>query len=62
MLRAQLFQLCHDAVGNVGDALGIEGVHHVLDDVHLVLDREVDEVGVDEYVKRGSQLSVVLEE
>ena len=62
MLRSQFLKLCHDAVRDVGDALGIESVHHVLDDVHLVLDREVDEVSVDEYVKRGSQLSVVLEE
>ena len=62
MLGPQLLKLSHDAVCDVRDALCIEGVHHVLDDVHLVLDREVDEVSVDEYVKRGSQLSVVLEE
>ena len=62
MLRPQFFKLRHDAVCDVRNALGIESVHHVLDDVHLVLDGEVDEVGVDQDVKRRPKLSVVLEE
>ena len=45
VLGAELLQLRHHAVGDVRDTLGVEGVHHVLDNVHLVLDREVDEVG-----------------
>ena len=62
MLGAQLLQLRHHAVGDIRDALGVEGVHHVLDDVHLVLDGEVDEVGVDQDVERGPKLGVILEE
>ena len=62
MLGAQLLQLRHHAVGDVRDALGVEGVHHVLDNVHLVLDGEVDEVGVDQDVERGPKLGVILEE
>ena len=62
MLGSQFLKLCHDAVRDVGDALGIESVHHILDDVHLVLDGEIDEVGVDEYVEGGPELGVVLEE
>ena len=62
MLGAQLLQLRHHTVGDVRDALGVEGVHHVLDNVHLVLDGEVDEVGVDQNVERRPKLGVVLEE
>ena len=42
----QLLQLGHDAVCDVGNTLGVETIHHALDDVHLVLDREIDEIGV----------------
>ena len=62
MLGSQFLKLRHDTIRDVRDALCIEGVHHVLDDVHLVLDGEVDEVGVDQDVERGAKLSVVLEE
>lgn len=62
VLGPQLLQLAHDAVRDVGDALGVEAVHHALDHVHLVLDREVDEVGVDEDVIGRTQLGVVGEE
>ena len=62
VLGPKLLQLRHHAVGDVGDALGVEGVHHILDNVHLILDGEVDEVGVDEYVKGRAELGVVLEE
>ena len=50
VLGPQLLQLGHDAVGDVGDALGVEAVHHGLHHVQLVLHAEVDEVGVDENV------------
>jgi hypothetical protein len=62
ILRAQLLQLRHDAVGDVGDALRVQRVHHVLDHVHLVLDGEVDEIGIDEDVEGRPELRVVLEE
>ena len=62
VLGAELLQLRHHAIGDVRDTLGVEGVHHVLDNVHLVLDREVDEVGIDENVEGRAELGVVLEE
>ncbi len=46
ILGAQLLQLCHHAVSDVGDALGVQAVHHALDDVHLVLDGKVHKVRV----------------
>ena len=42
--------------------LCVETVHHAGDDVDLVLDGEVDEVGVDEDVVGRAELHVVLEE
>ena len=51
VLGAELLQLGHDAVCDVGDALGVEAVHHGLDHVQLVLHAEVDKVGVDEHVE-----------
>ena len=51
VLGAELLQLGHDAVCDVGDALGVEAVHHGLNHVQLVLHAEVDKVGVDEHVE-----------
>lgn len=62
VLGAEFLELGHDAVGDAGDALGEEAVHHRLVDLELVLDREVDEVGVDEDVVGRAELCVVLEE
>lgn len=42
--------------------LGIEAVHHGLDHVELVLNREVDKVGVDDDLVRRTQRLVVPEE
>ena len=39
----------------------IETVHHSLDYIQLVLDGEVYEIGVDDDVKRRSQLGVISE-
>ena len=47
---------------DVWDTLGVQAVHHALDNVHLVFDGEVDEVGVHEDVEGRPQLGVVLEE
>jgi hypothetical protein len=54
ILGAQLLQLCHHAVRDVGDALGVQTVHHALDDVHLVLDGKVHKVRVHWKRKRHS--------
>ena len=40
----------------------VKTVHHALHDIQLVLNGEVDEVGVNENVVRWSQLCVILEE
>jgi hypothetical protein len=42
--------------------LGQQAVHHGLVYLQLVLDAEVDEVGVDKYVVRRTQLLIVLKE
>jgi hypothetical protein len=57
----QLFQFCHDTVGDGWDALGEQTVHAGLENVQLVLDAEVDEVGVDQDLIRGAEGHVVLE-
>ena len=46
ILGPQLLQLRHHAVRDVRDTLGVQAVHHALDNVHLVLDGEVDKVCV----------------
>jgi hypothetical protein len=45
--HTELLNLRHDAVGDDGDALGQQAVEHGLEDVELVLNGEVDKVGVD---------------
>ena len=62
ILVPKLFKLGHDAVGDAGGALGVQTVHHTLDEVDLVSDGEVDEVGIDEDPVGWSELRVVLEE
>lgn len=59
---AQLFQLRHDAISDTRNALRQQTIHHRLVNLQLVLDREVDKVGIYENMVRRSQLSVVLEE
>ena len=46
VLSAQFLELCHDTVGDIGNALGVQAVHHPLHNVHLVLDGKVDEIRV----------------
>ena len=62
VLLPELLELCHDAVGDVRDALCIEAVHHAAHQIDLVLDAEVDEVGVHQNAVRRAQRGVVLEE
>ena len=47
---------------DIGDALSIETIHHALNNVHFVLDREINEVCVNEDMEWGPELRVVLEE
>ena len=35
VLGAELLELCHDAVADAGDALGVQAVHHALNQVDL---------------------------
>ena len=49
--------------GGVGEpTLGVETVHHTLDELDLVLQRKVDKVGIHYHAVRRAQLRVVLEE
>lgn len=61
-LGAQLLQLGHDTVRDTGDRFGVETVHHALDQLDFVLDREVDEVGIHQDPVWRSKSRVVVEE
>ena len=50
VLLPELLELGHHAVRHARLALGVEAVHHPADEVDLVLDREVDKVGVNEHL------------
>lgn len=45
--RPQLLQLRHDTVSNDRRRLGVQTVHHGLNKLQLLLDAEVDEIGID---------------
>ena len=62
LIRVRLIVLLCTTTCDVWDTLGVQAVHHALDNVHLVFDGEVDEVGVHEDVEGRPQLGVVLEE
>ena len=62
VLRPELLELGHHRLGDARDALGVQAVHQRAVDVELVLDREVDEVGVDEHAVRRAERRVVREE
>lgn len=61
-LGPQLLELREDALGDHGYALGVEAVHHPLDNVDLVLDREVEKVGIHKHSVRRPEGEVELEE
>lgn len=58
----ELLHFGEDAISNVRNAFGVEAIHHAGDDVQLVLNAEIDEIRVDDYVKRRPELRIVLEE
>ncbi len=62
VLDSELLQLGYDAVCDVWDALAQQAVHGGLEDVELVLDRKVDEVGVEQDSVGWTERSVVGEE
>ncbi len=59
---AEFFQLRDHAVCDTGNALCQQAVHHRLEDVHFILNRVVDEVGVNENLVGRAELHVVGEE
>lgn len=59
---AHFLQLSHNTVRNVGYALGIQTIHHILYDIQFVFDAVMHEIRVDENVIRWTELCVVLEE
>jgi len=56
-----LLQFAEHTVWDVGNHFGVETVHETFHHVDFVLNGEVHEIGVDDHVKRRSQLGVVLE-
>ena len=57
----QLFELRHDAVRDAWDTLGKKTIHHTLVDFQLILDAEIDKVGIYQHIVRWTQLFIVLE-
>ena len=62
ILNTELLQLAYHTVGDAWVALGQEAVHNILEDVKFVLDREIYEVGVQQYAVWWSQCGIVHEE
>jgi hypothetical protein len=62
VLHSKLLQFGNDTVSDVGNALAKQAVHTRLEDVQLVLDGEVDEVGIDEDAVGRTQGVIVSEE
>ena len=46
MSVAHFFKLSYNTIGNARNTLRKQAIHHRFEDVQLVLDREVDEVGI----------------
>lgn len=61
-LGAQLLKLGHDTVGNHGNTLGEQAVHHAADKVNLLLDAKVEKIGIDNDLVGRLDGLVVLEE
>ena len=45
-------ELSHDAVSDAWNCFSKQTIHHRLENVQFVLDREVDEIGIDQYMVR----------
>lgn len=61
VLCSEPFQLADDAVRYIRYAFCVQTIHHCLDDVQLVKDREIDEICVHEYPIRWPKLLIVFE-
>lgn len=59
---SQFFHFTQNTIGDVRDALSVKAFHHILYDIQLVSDREIDEIGIHYNVIRRTQLLIVLEE
>lgn len=62
VLGSELLEFRHDARGDDGVALGVEAVHHGLEQGQLALHRVTEEIGVDEDVVGRHEGRIVLEE
>lgn len=62
VLGAELLELGHDARRDEDLALGVEGVHHALEELDFAGDGVGEEVGVDDDLVGGHEGGVVLEE
>jgi len=56
VLLPEFLQFCHDAVRDIDGALCKKAVHGRLDGVELVLNGEIDKVGVQDDVVRRAKL------
>ena len=62
VLLTKLLQLRNHAIRDAGVALGQQANHHRLEDIKLVLDREVDKVRIDQHLIRRANILVRCEE
>lgn len=59
VLSSHLFQLGHYTVADARYAFSVETVHHGLDHLEFVLEGEIDEIRIDDYMIWGSKGLVV---
>lgn len=62
VLWPQLFQLCQHTIRYGWDTFGHQAVHHPLHKLNLVLDREIDKVGIHQNTVRRTKIGVVRKE
>ena len=61
ILHSKLLKLAHNAIRDVRDAFSKQAVHTCLEDVELILDGKVDEVGIDDDPIRWSKCVIMRE-
>lgn len=62
ILGPEFLQFRHDTISDTGCTLSVQAIHHGFDNVELVLDGKIDEVGIDKDLVRRSQGGIMFEE
>jgi hypothetical protein len=62
VLYSKFLKFPNHAISNVGNALSEEAVHAGFEDIQFVLDREVDEIGINDDAIGWSQSIIMREE